>query len=125
MLVAGIFPLNHFGEADMNDQSNTTQHAPRKILKPRRLTLLASAAGLAIAVVLVGPGGYRPFNLPAFTASAHAAETTQAPAGFGDLVSKVKPAVISVRVKIDEDGDSSAVTQRDNDEGNQSDSPFD
>ena len=48
------------------------------------------------------------------TASAHAAETTaQAPAGFGDLVTKVKPAVISVRVKIDEDGDNSAVTQRD------------
>ena len=109
----------------MNDQSNTTQHAPRKILKPRRLTLLASAAGLSMAVLLVGPGGYRQFNLPAFTASAHAAETAQSPAGFGDLVAKVKPAVISVRVKIDEDADNSAVTQRDNEEGNQSDSPFD
>ncbi|HEY3796535.1 MAG TPA: trypsin-like peptidase domain-containing protein, partial [Bradyrhizobium sp.] len=109
----------------MNDPSNTTQHAPQKILKPRRLALLASAAGLGVAVLLTGPGGYRPFNLPAVTASAHAAETTQTPAGFGDLVAKVKPAVISVRVKIDEDGDNSAVTQRDNDEGNQSDSPLD
>ena len=45
------------------------------------------------------------------------------PAGFGDLVAKVKPAVISVRVKIDEDGDNSAVTQRDN--GEQSGSPLD
>ena len=107
----------------MNDQSNTTQHAPGKILKPRRLTLLASAAGLSMAILLVGPGGYRPFNLPAFTASAHAAETAQTPAGFGDLVAKVKPAVISVRVKIDEDGDNSAVTQRDN--GEQSGSPLD
>jgi serine protease Do len=109
----------------MNDQSNTTRHPSRKILKPRRLTLLASAAGLGMAVILAGPGGYRPFNLPAFTASAHAAETARTPAGFGDLVAKVKPAVISVRVKIDEDGDNSAVTQRDNEEGNQSDSPLD
>ena len=68
------FPARYFGEAIMNDQSNTTQHAPGKILKPRRLTLLASAAGLSMAILLVGPGGYRPFNLPAFTASAHAAE---------------------------------------------------
>ena len=108
----------------MNDQSNTTQHAPRKILKPRRFALLASAAGLSMAVLLAGPGGYRPFNLPAFTTSAHAAETQQTPAGFGDLVAKVKPAVISVRVKIVEDGDNSAVTQRDNERDNQSDSPL-
>ncbi|MGH6702885.1 MAG: Do family serine endopeptidase [Bradyrhizobium sp.] len=109
----------------MIDQSNTTRHASRKILKPRRLTLLASAAVLGMAVLLAGPGGYRPFNLLAFTAPAHAAETARTPAGFGDLVAKVKPAVISVRVKIDEDGDNSAVTQRDNEEGNQSDSPLD
>ena len=119
------FPARYLGEAIMIDQSNTTQHASRKILKPRRLTLLASAAGLGMAVLLAGPGGYRPFNLPAFTAPAHAAETARTPAGFGDLVAKVKPAVISVRVKIDEDGDNSAVTQRDNEEGNQSDSPLD
>jgi serine protease Do len=109
----------------MIDQPNTTQHVSRKILKPRRLTLLASAAGLGVAVLLAGPGGYQPFNLPAFTAPAHAAETARTPAGFGDLVAKVKPAVISVRVKIDEDGDNNAVTQRDNEEGNQSDSPLD
>jgi serine protease Do len=119
------FPARYLGEAIMIDQSNTTRHASRKILKPRRLTLLASAAGLGMAVLLAGPGGYRPFNLLAFTAPAHAAETAQTPAGFGDLVAKVKPAVISVRVKIDEDGDNSAVTQRDNEEGNQSDSPLD
>src|SRR6185437_3109027 len=119
------FPARYLGEAIMIDQSNTTRHASRKILKPRRLTLLASAAGLGMAVLLAGPGGYRPFNLLAFTAPAHAAETARTPAGFGDLVAKVKPAVISVRVKIDEDGDNSAVTQRDNEEGNQSDSPLD
>jgi serine protease Do len=110
----------------MDQQSNNPHHAPRQILKPRRLTLMASVAALSMAVLVVGPGGYRPFNLPAWTASAHAAETTQNPAGFADLVAKVKPAVISVRVKIDEEGDNMPVSQRD--EGanpDQSDSPFD
>jgi serine protease Do len=113
----------------MDDQPNT--HS--KILKPRRLTLMASAAALGIAVLVAGPGGFRPFNLPAWTASAHAAETaTQNPAGFGDLVAKVKPAVISVRVKIDGDAENTAVSQRGrsgmDDNGmddNQSGSPFD
>ena len=92
----------------MNDQSNIPPVAPRKILKPRRLALLASAAGLSMAVLVAGPGGYLPLNLPAWTASAHAAETAQAPAGFADLVAKVKPAVISVRVKIDADNGNAA-----------------
>jgi len=108
----------------MNDLPNKPARA--KILKPRRLTLMASAAALGIAVLVAGPGGYRPFNLPAWTASAHAAETTQNPAGFGDLVAKVKPAVISVRVKIDGDSDNTAVSQRDEGSADpdQSDSPF-
>ena len=42
-------------------------------------------------------------SLPAWTSSAHAAETAiPHPAGFADLVAKVKPAVISVRVKVDD-----------------------
>jgi serine protease Do len=106
----------------MSDQSNTPPAAPRKIFRPRRLALLASVAGLSMAVLAAGPvANY----LPAWTASAHAAESTaQAPTGFADLVSKVKPAVISVRVKIDEDGGNAAVTQRDSDgNSDQSGSP--
>ena len=105
----------------MDDQSNTPPVAPRKIFRPRRLALLASVAGLSLAVLAAGPvANY----LPAWTASAHAAETAQAPAGFADLVSKVKPAVISVRVKIDDDAGNAAVTQRDSDENSdQSGSP--
>jgi serine protease Do len=115
----------------MDDQSNTSPHAPqphapRKILRPRRLTLLASVAALSMAVLVVGPGGYRPLG---WTGSAHAAETTatQNSAGFADLVAKVKPAVISVRVKIDGDSDNMAVSQRGGDDANpdQSGSPFD
>jgi serine protease Do len=108
----------------MNDQSNNAPNASRKILKPRRLALLASACGLSMAVLMAGPGGYRSFDLPSFTAPAHAAETAPSTSGFADLVAKVKPAVISVRVKIDEDNDNGAVTQRDNGDGNQFETPF-
>jgi len=106
----------------MSDQPNTPPTAPRRIFRPRRLALLASVAGLGMAVLAAGPvANY----VPTWTAAAQAAETTgQGPAGFADLVSKVKPAVISVRVKIDEDAGSAAVTQRDNGENSdQSGSP--
>jgi serine protease Do len=109
----------------MQDQSNNPHLTPRKILKPRRLALLASVAGLSMAVLAAGPGGYLP--LPAWTTAAHATEAaTPNTAGFADLVAKVKPAVISVRVKIEGDDGNAAVTQRDN-EGMDSDhgSPFD
>jgi serine protease Do len=109
----------------MNDQSNEPVGSPRKIIRPRRLALLASVAGLSLAVLAVGPGSYQPFNLPAWTASAHAAEAAQEPAGFADLVSKVKPAVISVRVKIDEESSNTAVTQRDSNSTDPDQSPFD
>ncbi|MBV9560385.1 MAG: serine peptidase, partial [Bradyrhizobium sp.] len=100
----------------MQDQVNTANAATRAILKPRRLALLGSVAALGIAVLAIGPGGTAPFSLPAWTASAHAAEAPNT-AGFADLVAKVKPAVISVRVKIDSDTDTPAVTQRDDDNG--------
>ncbi|MGA7808032.1 Do family serine endopeptidase [Bradyrhizobium sp.] len=109
----------------MQDQPNNPQPAPRKILKPRRLALLASVAGLSLAVLAAGPGGVLP--LPAWTTAAHAAEAA-APntSGFADLVAKVKPAVISVRVKIEGDASNTAVTQRDNDGmGSDQSSPLD
>ena len=68
-----------------------------------RVTLLASVAALGGAMLLAGPGGYRPSSL-AWTSAASAAApdtATQHPASFADLVAKVKPAVTSVRVKID------------------------
>ncbi len=72
-----------------------------RALTARRVTLLATVAALGGAMLLAGPGGYRPSSL-AWTSAASAADTaTQHPAGFADLVTKVKPAVISVRVKID------------------------
>jgi serine protease Do len=95
-------------------QNNPSQPEQRKVLTARRLTLLASVGGLGLAVLLAGPGGYRLFNLPAWAPSAQAAETVQQPAGFADLVAKVKPAVISVRVKIEESAKATSMSQNDN-----------
>jgi serine protease Do len=69
-----------------------------RALSTRRLILLATVAnvGIAAAVVGVSPQSF----VPAFPTAA-AAESTQRPVGFGDLVEKVKPAVVSVRVKVD------------------------
>ena len=73
----------------------------RKLLTARRLTLLASAAGLAIAVVAAGPSSFVTSSASSLVTPARA-ESVQPSAGFADVVAKVKPAVISVRVKVDE-----------------------
>ena len=75
----------------------TNQNPHRRILSARRLTLLGSAALVGAALAFGGPAGH--FAGPANAATAQA---QQGPAGFADLISKVKPAVISVRVKIDQ-----------------------
>src|SRR5262244_236288 len=67
-------------------------------LSTRRLILLATVANLGIAAVVVG--GFPQSFVPALP-TAVAAENAQRPVGFADLVEKVKPAVISVRVKMD------------------------
>jgi serine protease Do len=74
---------------------------PRTRLTARRLALLASVAGIGAAVLLTGPG-FGSLNLGGMTPSAHAAAAAAQPTGFADLVAKAKPAVISVRVKIDQ-----------------------
>jgi serine protease Do len=70
-----------------------------RALSARRLALLATVAGLGVAGAATGPYGFRQAMLPSYTAQA--AENMQRPVGFADLVEKVKPAVISVRVKVD------------------------
>ena len=85
----------------------------RKVFGARRLALLASAAGLAIAVVATGTFGTP--NFPSAIATAQA-DTVQRSTGFADIVEKVKPAVISVRVKIDATAKTTGMN--DNDEAN-------
>jgi serine protease Do len=74
--------------------------APKsRILSARRVALLATVAGLGLSVLLVAPQFGPKANLSALTAPAYA-QNLQKPAGFADIVEKVKPAVISVRVKV-------------------------
>jgi serine protease Do len=82
--------------------------APKfRALTARRLALLATVAGLGLATVFLAPGTNPQSNLPSWSSAAHAqnvsqqAQTVARPTGFADIVEKVKPAVISVRVKVD------------------------
>jgi serine protease Do len=60
--------------------------------------LLASVGAIVGAVVLAGPSGYWQSQLG--TPARAADSNMQHPVGFADIVAKVKPAVISVRVKL-------------------------
>jgi serine protease Do len=89
-------------------ETNPTRSGKTGILNGRRIVLLASAAGIGAALLLAGPfnsgfGSYWPgaFGAPAaHAADAAVQQPVDHPAGFADLVAKVKPAVISVQVKI-------------------------
>src|SRR6202045_2625491 len=67
----------------------------------RRVALLASAAALGGTILFSGANfGLHQNSSSAWPDTAHA-QTVQRPVGFADIVEKVKPAVISVRVKLD------------------------
>jgi len=55
-------------------------------------------------MLAAGPGGYLSFAQSPLIAPARAAADVHAPVGFADIVQKVKPAVISVKVKLQNDG---------------------
>src|SRR4051794_19038516 len=86
--------------SQMSLQPVTPNQKPRAVLPARRVALLASAAVLSPGVLFSGlqivpqPGAAL-FASPAY------AQTAQRPVGFADIVEKVKPSVISVRVKVD------------------------
>src|ERR1051325_117090 len=81
-------------------QSVTPAQKPRSALSARRLVLLASAAVLGAGVLFSG-AEFAAKPQASFLASPAYAQTAQRPVGFADIVEKVKPAVISVRVKMD------------------------
>src|SRR5476649_1474041 len=76
----------------------------RRVLSARRIVLLSTTiASLGVAALVVAPGlnlqgGYPSALAQNLTEQAH---KLQAPTGFADIVEKVKPAVMSVRVKLD------------------------
>ena len=93
--------------------------APRRSLfSARKFALMASVvAGLGVAAY-----GFAPNNNDFLTTAAHAqvnkeVRQVQQPIGFADIVERVKPSVISVRVKM-------AEKQASNDSSSPEDSPF-
>jgi serine protease Do len=93
-----------------NDES---AHRYSRMFSRRRLVLLASAAGIGAIVAL---GGHTQLSR-SWLSSASAADTQsqQQPAGFADLVAKVKPAVISVRVQMDETANAADLSSNEED----------
>ena len=72
----------------------------RSTLSARRLVLLASAALIGAGAIFASPH-FVPSRDAAFLASPAYAQNAQRPVGFADIVEKVKPSVISVRVKVE------------------------
>ena len=88
----------------MTDSVNPTSK-PRGVLSARRLALLATAvAGLGAAAVVLRARRLGALEFPAGAQAqnlSQQAQTAQRPVGFADIVERVKPAVISVRVRVD------------------------
>src|SRR5215470_15315451 len=97
------------------------QAPKRKVFSLRKFALMASvAAGLGAAVYGFGPS-HGPVDI--FTSSAHAQVNQEVrkvaqPTGFADIVERVKPSVISVKVAIGEK------TASKDDSADKDDSPF-
>src|SRR5450631_2142286 len=98
--------------------------APRRSLfSARKFALMASVvAGLGVAVYGFGPS-HGPVNI--FTSPAHAqvnneVRKVEKPVGFADIVERVKPSVISVKININE----KVASKDDGANNNNDDSPF-
>jgi len=77
----------------------------RSLLSARKLALMASVvAGLGVAVYGFSPSGgpANVFSTPARAQVANEVRKVQQPVGFADIVERVKPSVISVKVNINE-----------------------
>ena len=89
-----------------SDLTSAPIYQPRRsVLSLRKVALMASVvAGLGAAVYGFSPS---PGNLDLFSTPAHAqvnneVSKIQTPVGFADIVERVKPSVISVKVRIKE-----------------------
>jgi serine protease Do len=101
------------------DLSSLPSHRqPRSLLSARKFALMASVvAGLGVAVYGFSPSSdpVNVFSTPAHAQVANEVKKVQQPVGFADIVERVKPSVISVKVNINE-----KVAKGDDDD----DSPF-
>jgi serine protease Do len=121
-------PLIQVLEIRMTDRPTDFNELPsykstrRSLFSARKFALMASVvAGLGVAAYGLSPA---PHSLDLFSTPAHAQvdkqvkQEAQRPVGFADIVERVKPSVISVKVNIKE-----KVAARD-DSGSNEDSPF-
>jgi serine protease Do len=87
----------------------------RRVLSARRAFLLATTiAGLGVAAFVVAPDLNLSASYPTATAQnlTEKAHKLPAPNGFADIVEQVKPAVISVRVKVDGGAQTTGLSDR-------------
>jgi serine protease Do len=97
-------------------RANPSDSSKPRALRARRVALLASVAALGACLLVAGPGFYQSSGLNFGAPPAHAQSATLAhPSGFSEIVAKVKPAVISVRVKIPGGAEPTAMRGDDND----------
>src|SRR5437763_8616573 len=87
-------------EPSSMSQSVPPAQKPRSVLSARHLVLMASAAVIGAGVLFSGAELAMKPNAT-FLATPAYAQSAQRPVGFADIVEKVKPSVISVRVKVD------------------------
>jgi serine protease Do len=101
--------------------SSSHREKTRSLFSARKMALMASVVtGLGIAVYGVSPssGGFDIFGSPAHAQANNVVSSAAQPQGFADMVERVKPSVISVKVtmrerasdaanKSDDDGSSS------------------
>src|SRR5215468_7456158 len=116
--VSRIIPMSNGAVARRQESMEKPIMVDSKSLVPvtkrhalRRGVILSSVAGLAIAAVVAAPLAPKT-GIPTLVSKAAAAETAHTPDSFADLVARVKPAVISVRVKMASD-DTSGLSQED------------
>jgi hypothetical protein len=97
-------PIKHKEPDHVTAASRDAGHRP---FSKRRIVLLASAAGLGAGMLFAGYAWTPNSTGSALFAPplAHA-QNAQRPVGFADIVEKVKPSVISVKVKMNAGGDS-------------------
>jgi len=82
-----------------------------RLFSKRRIVLLASAAGLGVGMLLAEfPSTPNSTGSALFGPSFAQAQDAQRPVGFADIVERVKPSVISVKVKMNA-GDSLALNE--------------
>src|SRR6266851_7845032 len=86
--------------------------AGHRLFSKRRIVLLASVAGLGAGILFADFALAPNSTGSALFAPPYAhAQTAQRPVGFADIVEKVKPSVISVKVKMNAGGDNLALNE--------------